>query len=127
MNGEFGEFVETKRKRKGADGNDILLKDIALAMGISPPYLTDILNSNRKPPTFSVLEKLADVLKLDETERTELYDIAGRGRNTVAPDILSYVMNKEIPSVRKAVRVAKATGLGEEYWSDMLRTMERSQ
>jgi transcriptional regulator with XRE-family HTH domain len=120
MNGEFGKFVETKRKGKGANGNDILLKDIALAMGISPPYLTDIVSGNRKPPAFPILEKMGDVLKLDKDERTEMYDIAARARNTVAPDILGYVMDKELPSVRRVIRAAQAKGLGEEFWLELL-------
>jgi transcriptional regulator with XRE-family HTH domain len=125
MDGEFGKFVDTKRKGRGDSGNDILLKDIAHAMGISPPYLTDIINSNRKPPTFSVIQKLVAALKLDENERLELYDIAGRGRKTVAPDILDYVMDTQLPSVRKVIRTAKSKGFDEEFWSELLRTIEQ--
>jgi hypothetical protein len=94
-------------------------------MEISQPNLTNIFNSNRKPPTFSVIQKLVDALKLDDEETLELYDIAERVRTAVAPDILDYVMDKELPSVRKAIRAAMSKGLDEKFWSDLLRTIER--
>lgn len=39
MAGEFGKFIDEKRRGRGPDGGDILLKDIAKAMGATPTYL----------------------------------------------------------------------------------------
>ena len=36
MAGEFGKFIDEKRRGRGPDGGDILLKDIAKAMGATP-------------------------------------------------------------------------------------------
>lgn len=38
MAGEFGKFIDEKRRGHGPDGGDILLKDIAKAMGATPTY-----------------------------------------------------------------------------------------
>ena len=41
MAGEFGAFINTKRKARNPDGSDILLRDIAEAMGnMSVTYLS---------------------------------------------------------------------------------------
>ena len=37
MAGEFGKFIDSKRKGRGPGGTDILLKDIAAAMGVTGP------------------------------------------------------------------------------------------
>lgn len=43
MAGEFGAFVNQKRKGRGAGGSDVLLRDLAEAIGISVSYLSDVL------------------------------------------------------------------------------------
>ena len=45
MAGEFGKFIDEKRRGRGPDGGDILLKDIAKAMGATPTYLSDMVVS----------------------------------------------------------------------------------
>jgi hypothetical protein len=42
MAGEFGKFIDEKRRGRGPGGSDILLKDIAKAMGTTATYLSDI-------------------------------------------------------------------------------------
>lgn len=48
MAGEFGKFIDEKRRGRGPDGGDILLKDIAKAMGATPTYLSDIVKGRRR-------------------------------------------------------------------------------
>ena len=51
MTSEFGSFVNTKRKNRRSDGSDIILYDIAEAMGnMSVSYLSDIIKGRRNPP-----------------------------------------------------------------------------
>ena len=57
MAGEFGKFIDEKRRGRGPDGGDILLKDIAKAMGATPTYLSDIVKGRRNPPEMSMLLK----------------------------------------------------------------------
>ena len=47
MAGEFGRFIDSKRKGRGPGGTDILLKDIAAAMGVTATYLSDIVKGRR--------------------------------------------------------------------------------
>lgn len=120
MPGEFGNFINEKRKGRGENGEDILLKDIANAMGTTATYLSDIVKGRRNPPEMSLLLRIATVLKLDETEKEEMFDLAGWERNEAAPDLPEYIMAEEIPYVRAALRRASDKKLGNEFWKKVL-------
>ena len=116
MAGEFGKFIDDKRRGRAAGGGDILLKDIATAMGTTATYLSDIVKGRRNPPEMTMLNKIAEVLQLSSQETKELYDLAGRERNEAAPDLPDYLMDKEIPHVRAALRRASEKNLGDDFW-----------
>ena len=54
MTGDFGKFINEKRLGRASDGSDILLKDIAQAMGTTATYLSDIIKGRRNPPEMSM-------------------------------------------------------------------------
>lgn len=117
MAGEFGAFINAKRKGRGPGGTDILLRDLAEAMGnMSVSYLSDIIKGRRNPPEKKLLDIIAEVLKLDADEKDEMFDLAGRERDEAAPDLPEYIMDENIPHVRTALRKAKKKGLGDEFW-----------
>ena len=117
MAGEFGAYINSKRKGRGSDGNDVLLRDLAEAMGnMSVSYLSDIIKGRRNPPDKKLLEIIAKVLRLSEDERNEMYDLAGKERDGAPPDLPEYIMDENIPHVRSALRKAKKKGLGDEFW-----------
>ncbi|MDD7324957.1 MAG: helix-turn-helix transcriptional regulator [Porcincola intestinalis] len=116
MAGEFGKFIDEKRRGRGPDGGDILLKDIAKAMGATPTYLSDIVKGRRNPPEMSMLLKISDVLHLSLEEQAKMFDLAGRDRNEAAPDLPEYIMDENLPHVRAALRKANDKGLGDDLW-----------
>ena len=61
--------------------------------------------------------KIADVLRLTDEERAEMFDLAGRERNQAAPDLPEYIINENLPHVRAALRKAG------DKWSDTIRTV----
>jgi transcriptional regulator with XRE-family HTH domain len=117
MAGEFGKFIDLKRKGRGAGGEDIKLKDIADAMGMTASYLSDIVKGRRNPPEMNVLEKIAAVLQLTPDEMEEMLDLAGRERDAAAPDLPKYLMSTQLPHVRKALRRANEKNLGDDFWN----------
>lgn len=120
MAGEFGKFINEKRKGRGQGGSDVLLRDLAEAMGnMSVSYLSDIIKGRRNPPEKKLLEIIAMVLKLNADECDEMYDLAGREREEAAPDLPDYIMDEKIPHVRTALRTAKKAGLGDEFWQQV--------
>ena len=116
MAGEFGKYIDSKRRGRGAGGDDVKLKDIAEAMGMTASYLSDIIKGRRNPPEMHIIEKISVVLKLSPDEKEELLDLAGRERDSAAPDLPEYLMATEIPHVRKALRRASEKNLGDEFW-----------
>lgn len=124
MAGEFGKFIDEKRRGRAADGGDILLKDIAAAMGTTATYLSDIVKGRRNPPEMSILNKIAAVLQLTEEECAEMYDLAGRERNEAAPDLPDYLMDANIPHVRAALRKATKKNLGDDFWKKVIDQMD---
>ena len=120
MAGEFGKYIDAKRKGRGADGDDVKLKDIAAAMGMTASYLSDIVKGRRNPPEMHILDKIAEVLKLTQDEKDVMLDLAGRERESAAPDLPEYLMSEDIPHVRMALRRANEKKLGDEFWKKVV-------
>lgn len=127
MAGEFGRYIDQIRRGRGPGGTDIMLKDIAKAMGVTATYLSDIIKGRRNPPDMKLLERIAEVLMLTEPERNELLDLAGREREEAAPDLPKYIMNEDIPHVRIALRRANSKKLGDEFWKKVVDEMEDNE
>ena len=114
----FGEFIKEKRLKKG-----INLRKLAELLVVAPAYLSDIENGNRNSPSPDKMEKLVEVLGLNEDEKNLMYDLAAKDRdNTVAPDISQYVKSNDL--VRVALRKARNLNLGEQEWLKIIENME---
>ena len=125
MAGEFGKFIDSKRKGRGSGGEDIKLKDIADAMGMTASYLSDIVKGRRNPPEMHILEKIAVVLQLTSDEKEEMLDLAGRDRDSAAPDLPEYLMSTQLPHVRKALRRANEKNLGDGFWKKVYEEINK--
>ena len=118
MEKTFGTFIIEKRLEKG-----INLRKLAELLVLAPAYISDIENGNRNSPSPDKMEKLVEVLGLNEEERNEMYDLAAKDRdNTVAPDISQYVKSNDL--VRVALRKARNLNLGEQEWLKIIENME---
>ena len=120
MAGEFGRYIDDKRRGRGAGGDDIKLKDIAEAMGMTASYLSDIVKGRRNPPEMQILDKIAVVLKLTSDEKEAMLDLAGRERDSAAPDLPEYLMAENMPHVRMALRRASEKKLGDDFWKKVV-------
>lgn len=120
MAGEFGAFIARKRIEK-----DVKLKPIAENLGVSVTYLSDIIKGRRNPPDMDGLVALADALHLCEEERNEMYDLAGKERNQVSPDLPDYIMGEDIPTARVALRRARKNNLGDDFWQEVNKIIDR--
>jgi transcriptional regulator with XRE-family HTH domain len=120
MAGEFGAYIARKRIEK-----DVKLKPIAEKLGLSVTYLSDIIKGRRNPPDIDGLEELAKALNLNEVERDEMFDLAGRERSQVSPDLTEYIMDENIPSARAAFRKARNGGLGDDFWQEVNQIIDK--
>ena len=118
MTGEFGKFIETKRKAK-----NMTLRGVAAELGIAPAYMSDIEKGHRYPPDKDKLELIVKILSLDTEEANYLYDLAaGERENSVSPDLPEYIMGTE--KARVALRLARDNNLGDDTWQKMIELLE---
>ena len=105
----FGEFLQRKRTEK-----QITLRKMAEMIGITAPYLTAIEKDRRNPPEMEKLELISQFLMLNDEDKTTMYDLAGKKRNSVAPDLPDYIMEHDYVSA--ALRTARDLDASEADW-----------
>ena len=105
----FGEYLKHKR-----DDKHISLRELARDLKVSAPFLSDVENNRRAPLTEERLADLANVLNLSDEEKAEMYDIVGKQKGLLAPDLNPYVTDR--PYVNAALRTARNLEANEEDW-----------
>lgn len=88
MSDNFGDFIKEKRARCNYS-----LKYVAEIIGISNVYQSSIEAGKRPAPSYDVLMKLRDALKLNDDEFGEMLDLAAESKNSraVAYDLADYI------------------------------------
>ncbi len=114
----FGEFLQKKREEK-----QITLRKMAEMLGFSAPFLSDVEKDRRNPPDMEKLSMLAEILQLSEEDKSLMLDLAGRKRNSVAPDLPEYIMERDYVSA--ALRTARDLDAGEEEWLQFVEELKR--
>ena len=114
----FGSYLREKRLAKG-----ITMRTICEALKVSLPYMSDVENGRRNPLDKEKLDQLMGILCLSQEEQQELYDLAGRGRDTVSPDLQDYIMDTD--AVRIALRTARDADVSAEEWLQFARMIQQ--
>ena len=117
---DFGPFLKEKREER-----NVTLRELARKLEVSAPFLSDVEKGRSAPLTKERLERVAEVLDLSPDERNEMYDIVGKQRNTVAPDVSDYVMGRDY--VAAALRKARDLNAGEEEWLRFLEDLQQRE
>lgn len=114
----FGEFVKQRRERLGKTQ-----KGFAMEIEISPAYLSDIENGNRRAPE-KYLKRFAKALEITTPEDlNEFYDMAGISQRGQHSDINTYIDDK--PSARRAFRTAMDEGWTDDDWRELIEFIKR--
>lgn len=114
----FGEFLQKKREEKR-----ITLRKMADMLGFSAPFLSDVEKDRRNPPEFEKLELIVTILGLNEEEKELMFNMAGKRRNTVAPDLPEYIMERDY--VSSALRTARDLDASEEEWMAFVEELKK--
>lgn len=114
---KFGQLIADKRKSR-----DITLRRMAEILDISPAYLSDIEKSRRNPPDIITLEKISEVLNMSQEEKDNMFDLAGKDRDEVSPDLPDYIKDK--PIVRAALRKASRKNISDEEWEEFIKKLD---
>lgn len=116
----FGEFLATKREER-----DFTLRELARQLGVSAPFLSDVEKNRSAPLTKDRLDKVAEILHLTVDEKTTMFDLVGRQRNTVAPDLPEYIMGRDY--VAAALRTARDLNAGEAEWLKFVEELKKRE
>lgn len=114
----FGEFIAEKRKAKG-----LIYRDIAEALNVSAVYVSDVEKERRNAFEMDKLNILTSVLDLTDKEKTIMYDLAGKQRNEISPDLPDYIMERDY--VRYALRTARDLKADEDEWLRFVEELKR--
>ena len=121
MTGNFGKFIEQKRKALG-----ITLRGLAADLGIAPAFMSDIEKGHRYPPNREKLYELARLLHLNEEDTNTMFDLAaGEKENTVSPDLPEYIMGNE--KARAALRMARDNNASDATWQKVIEMLEQEE
>ena len=114
----FGKFIEERRKALG-----LTLRGFAAELDIAPAYMSDIEKGRRYPPDKK-LNEIAQILKLNETEKNSMLDLAAMAKTkTVSSDLPEYIMEKDL--ARVALRRARDGKLSDEGWQEVIDLIDK--
>ncbi len=114
----FGEFLHQKRLAKGDS-----YRDLAAVLNVSAPYISDIEKDRRNAPSIEILEKLAVYFLLSQEEKALMFDLAGKKKSAVPPDLPDYIKGNDF--VAAALRTARDYGATERDWQDFVEELKR--
>ena len=114
----FGNFINMKRLER-----KITLREMARRLDCSAAFLSDVEKDRRNPFDMKKLELLSGILVLSEKEKMEMFDLAGKKRKSVAPDLPEYIMDNDF--VGAALRTARDLGAGEAEWKKFVDELKQ--
>lgn len=106
-NENFGSYLRKVRSLK-----NISLRQLAKELNITPAYLSDIENSNNKPPDKVLLMRIIELLDVSSYPQVKwnLYDLAAKARNDIPMDVKEYILNNiEILEVIREIKEKEQT------------------
>ncbi|MDR0916430.1 MAG: helix-turn-helix domain-containing protein [Oscillospiraceae bacterium] len=112
----FGGFLSDRRRAR--EISSLQMSELA---GISPGYYCDIEKGRKSAPDREILEKILTALRLPQDEEVVFYDLAGKSRSEVPPDLPDYIISNEV--VRVALRIAREKGSADD-WRQFIEGLE---
>lgn len=117
---DFGSFLSSARRHAG-----LSLRTAAKRLGITAAYLSDVENGRRRAFDISRLRTFVGIAGLNEEEASLLFDLAGKSRGEVSPDISEYLTdNLYICTALRTARTLRAT---QDDWQRMLEQLKQTR
>ena len=116
----FAQYITEIRER-----HRITLRQMAEKLDVSPAYYSDVEKGRRNPLSLEKLELFASVASMTEEEKTIMFDLAGKGRSEVAPDLPDYIMNRDYVSA--ALRTARDLKADQSDWEEMVAALKKAK
>ena len=83
----FGRYLFSKRSPQ------MNMSELGRRLDISPGYVYDLEHGRKYPPSNDIVERIAEILSLDNSERELFLDLAGKGRQDVSADLPAALNN----------------------------------
>lgn len=112
----FGEFLRDKRVRAG-----ISLRGLAKHLDISAAFLSDVEHNARNPFDIKKLHLISTLLSLSEEEIYEMYDLVGKKRGEIPPDVQEYISSEKLSDVLRDIRKTHASTDDWNYFLSYLK------
>lgn len=113
----FGTYLRDLLRQKGRKA-----RELAFLLKFKPPYISDVLAGNNKPLKFLDLQKIESWLPLSPNEADLLYDLAGQGRNEIAPDLTVLIQgNKQVHDLLRVIKRSKVTNKQLQQFCEILK------
>lgn len=116
----FGAFIKAKREEK-----KITLRKMADLLDVSAPFLSDVEKDRRNPFDLDKLTLVSQILCLSPEDEELMFNLAGNKRNSVAPDLPEYIMQRNY--VSSALRTARDLDAGEKEWQDFVEQLRKKK
>lgn len=120
MANEFGEFLKKKRLEMG-----ISLRSLADQVPMAASYLSDIEKGRRYAPEMEKLSRIAKLLEIQGDERDIFFDLAGKSKDKVAPDLPDYIRENE--KVKLLLRKVRSARDSEKKLDKIIRMLEQEE
>jgi transcriptional regulator with XRE-family HTH domain len=114
----FGIFLAAKRKDKS-----LSIRKLAELLKITPAYLSDIEKDRRYAPDKEKLDGIARLLSITEEEKNIMFDLAGKSKGEIPPDLPEYIIEKDI--VKVALRTANKNNASDEDWERFIDQIKK--
>lgn len=124
INPNFGALILHLRKKEGYS-----LQELGDMTGISPSYIHRMEKGERKAPSFKVIEKLADALKVEKSVLLEVANLEEESDEVMSLDELLYTHNftvsgKTISKKQKQLFVKILTKIADCEWSPQTKHLD---
>jgi predicted transcriptional regulator len=113
----WGRYISQKRRK-----NKRAAWETAKQIGITAAYMSDIETGKKTNPSREIMQKMIEVLCLDEEEIALFYDLHAKANGIVSQDLPEYIMNSGI--IRKAIRKAKKKPATDFDWQGFIDKLE---
>lgn len=104
---------------------DLTLREMARKLDVSAAFLSDVEKNRTAPLTKDRLDAVAEILQLTTDEKDAMYDLVGRQRKTVAPDLPEYIMGRSY--VAAALRTARDLNASEAEWLKFVEDLKNRE
>jgi transcriptional regulator with XRE-family HTH domain len=113
----FGNYIYQKRRESKRS-----LREMALEIEITSAYLSELEKGKKTNPSREIMQRIIDILCLDDEEIALFYDLHAKANGIVSQDLPDYITGSGI--VRIALLKAKKKSATNKDWQGFIDELE---